>query len=149
VFIPPRRLTAVHLACDGRNLTNFAADISYFVPGWPNIAGDMSPASPVAMTPAVVLWLCCLLVAQYSYILFVFSFYYMSFSTVVSFSFTVYICVNKERQCLVHASPFCGLVVSLLKRWTCDSKGLGFDSRSFCFHVTTLSKLFTHVYLAV
>ena len=70
----------------------------------------------------------------------------MSFSTVVSFSFTVYICVNKERQCLVYASPFCGLVVSLLKRWTCDSKGLGFDSRSFCFHVTTLSKLFTHVY---
>jgi len=46
------RLTApCRLACDSRNLTNFAGDIRYFVPGWPNIAGDVLPASPVALTP--------------------------------------------------------------------------------------------------
>jgi len=43
--------TQCRLACDSRNVTNFAGDMRYFVPGWPNIAGDVSPASPVALTP--------------------------------------------------------------------------------------------------
>ena len=41
-----RRLTAMRL--QQNNLTNFAGDIRHFVPGWPNIGGDVSP---VALTP--------------------------------------------------------------------------------------------------
>ena len=42
-----------------------------------------------------------------------------------------------------------GLLAERLERWTCDSKGRGFDSRPFRFHVTTLGKLFTHTFASV
>jgi len=38
------------LACDSRNLTNCAGDGMYFVPGWPNIVGDVFAA---ALTPTL------------------------------------------------------------------------------------------------
>jgi len=37
--------------------------------------------------------------------------------------------------------------VVVIERWTCDSKGRGFESRPFRFQVTTLGKLFTHMCL--
>jgi len=32
-----------------------------------------------------------------------------------------------------------------LERWTCDTKGRGYESRPFRFQLTTLGKLFTHM----
>jgi len=51
VFRPPRRLTAMLFSMRQQKLDILCRDIPYFVPGWPNIAGDVSPVASMAMGP--------------------------------------------------------------------------------------------------
>jgi len=51
-----RWLHRTHLSSAGNVITILSnlGDIRHFVPGWPYIAGDASPASPAALTPMTV-----------------------------------------------------------------------------------------------